>query len=136
MVMKLSAAVRRNDSHPKAICRGFTLIELLVVLAIIGVLAGMILPALSKAKARAHAVLCLNNTRQLTLAWLLYAEDNNDRLVYNLGNNRAQRAIVRNQSWNWVDNVMDWELDPSNTNTAFIKTAKLAPYTGRSITIY
>ena len=57
---------------------GFTLIELLVVIAIIGLLAGMLLPALVRAKQKAQGIACLNHLKQLQLAWSMYASDHND----------------------------------------------------------
>ena len=69
--------------------RGFTLIELLVVIAIIAILAAVLLPVLAQARKRAQAVQCLNNVHQLSLSWLMYANDNQDNLVPNRGLNGA-----------------------------------------------
>jgi prepilin-type N-terminal cleavage/methylation domain-containing protein/prepilin-type processing-associated H-X9-DG protein len=88
--------------------RGFTLIELLVVIAIIAVLMAILMPALSRVKEQGKRVVCLSNLKQLTLAWILYADDNDDVLV-----NGAIGYSNQNMSWGdhrnetaWVDALL------------------------------
>ena len=111
--------------------RGFTLIELLVVVAIIAILVSLLLPLISVAKEKARAINCLNNTRQLMVAWHFYAEDHEGYLVANHG-----VAQVLNERQSWVNNVMTEGLEADNTNTVFLTEAKLSPYSQRSIPLY
>ncbi|MBE0543187.1 MAG: prepilin-type N-terminal cleavage/methylation domain-containing protein [Verrucomicrobia bacterium] len=114
----------------------FTLIELLVVIAIVAILAALLLPALAKTRVRAQGMACLNNNRQLALAWLLYADDHHGRLAYNLGGNTSRSTVAQRTNLNWVNNIITWELDSDNTNTLTITEASLGPYANRAINIY
>ena len=116
----------------------FTLIELLVVIAIIAILAAMLLPALSKAKLKANGIRCMNNHRQLALAWRLYVEDSLGRLPYASYDPYVSQPLADENRFAWVTGGLDF--DPNNPSNwdpnQDLVNSPLWPYCGKSAAIW
>jgi prepilin-type N-terminal cleavage/methylation domain-containing protein/prepilin-type processing-associated H-X9-DG protein len=119
---------KKSGRTPNARQMAFTLIELLVVIAIIAILAAMFLPALSRAKVKAQGVYCMNNLKQLQLAVIIYADDNQERFPENPGLAIGPPA--------WVHGQMTWDTSSQanvqNTNTALMTSGEIGPNVGQN----
>jgi len=113
--------------------QAFTLVELLVVIAIIATLTGLLLPSVAKAKTKGQGIQCLNNHRQLMLAWRMYNDDNTDRLLF-----ASPGRDPKDDRFVWVLGWMDFDpTNPSNWDVnQDIKRSPLWPYCGNSVGIW
>ncbi len=125
--MQGRAAIRR-DAASRRSESGFTLIELLVVIAITAILASILLPALARARGTAHGATCIGHHRQLSMALHLYAADSEDRLPNNFGASGTRDAVTSGRFHNWANSLLNWELDPANTNLAWLRAGGLGPF--------
>jgi prepilin-type N-terminal cleavage/methylation domain-containing protein len=123
---------RDNTKCPRR--AAFTLIELLVVIAIIAILAALLLPVLNKTKTKTQGFVCLNNVRQMSLAWLAYAHDSNDRITYASPFYTPGPPTPSVDCYAWVTGTMDFNpWNPSNWDIETdIAKSPLRPYTGNS----
>jgi prepilin-type N-terminal cleavage/methylation domain-containing protein/prepilin-type processing-associated H-X9-DG protein len=103
--------------------RGFTLIELLVVIAVIAILAALLLPSLSHAKAQAQTVKCLSNLKQLQTAWHMYIGDNKDVAAPNMWEEDSAINVSSSAPGSWVVGNAQFDQTPSN-----IQSGVLYPY--------
>jgi prepilin-type N-terminal cleavage/methylation domain-containing protein/prepilin-type processing-associated H-X9-DG protein len=125
--------------------KGFTLIELLVVVAIIAILAGLLLPALSHAKTEALSTKCMSNEKQLDLAWQMYAGDNKDVLALNFDYHDDGPYMPPGSSSSppgtpsWCEGWLDWSSAAVNTNTLYLISpiaSLLGSYLGNNAQVF
>ena len=129
LTQRIKSDMITKQSIKKSSSNGFTLIELLVVIAIIAILAGLLLPALSKAKTKAQGVMCMNNLRQLALGFKMYPDDFNGLLLRSYGTT-SDRVPWVTGNYDDTDLRHQWDV------TIDIMNSPIMPYIGKSTAIW
>ncbi len=132
-----------NRSRDKS-SQGFTIVDLVAVTAILALLAGLLLPALSATQNASHGMFCVSNKKQLILAFSTYAADNDGRFIGNLnpagdGSQDAGMFAANMAKAPWILGWLDWKDTQANTNTLYLthpKFARLSPYLGYKATVF
>lgn len=105
-----------------------------MVIAIIAILAAMLLPALSRAKAKAEGIRCVSNMKQMQMGWMLYTDDYNGTMVPNAD---LGMPVPLYTTFPWVNpQGLDWHNSPANTNVLALKNSLLAPYLNSAVAVY
>jgi prepilin-type processing-associated H-X9-DG protein len=133
--------LRKNMSISLTRCSGFTIVELVVLLAIVGLVGVTLARGVASSQPSGQAIGCLNNLRQLTLAWRAYSIDNADKVPNNFGVPGTEDTIASRKFATWANNIMTWGAgssiaDSSVTNREYAASGPLGQYVAKEIQLY
>lgn len=129
-------ALTNIPSAPRASAAGFTLIELLAVFAVLALVVPVLALGANRQRPRGQSIQCLNNLRQFTAIWMMYAADNSGKVVGNFGVAETQSAINNGTLSTWANNIMSWDTNQLNTNQSVLGRGVLGPYLNGKFSLY
>jgi type II secretory pathway pseudopilin PulG len=114
----------------------FTLVEMLAIVMMACLLTCMMLPALARTRPQNYVLTCRNHHRQLIDAWRMYADDQSDLLLYNMGVTGTKSEVSQATFRNWANDVLDWTTAADNTNRTLLEKGVVTPYLGTNSNAY